>query len=124
MTRTNRTSSLFFAALLGVLSIFTQYYGVLISSGTKISQSDYSVSSLPGGKPELIFMAHREERSLNSVKNQPVPDLKNHSNNSIYFGLFPEVRLSGFHTGYLAYSVIVERSLTNRDIVFPFHYFW
>jgi hypothetical protein len=123
MSNIKRPCSLFFAVLLGFL-FCTQYFGVLISSGPQNSQPDYIVSSFPEGKPDLIFLAHQEERSLNSVKNQPVPDLKNHSNNSIYNCLFPEVRLSGFHTGYLAYSVIVERSLTNRDIVFPFHYFW
>jgi hypothetical protein len=124
MSNIYKTSALFFAALLGFLSICTQNYGVLISSQLQNSQSENSVSYFSKEKPDLIFLAYHEERLVNSVKNQPVPSFKNHPNNVNFNSLSPEVRVFSINSGYLTYSLNVDRSLTNSDIVFPFHYFW
>jgi hypothetical protein len=124
MSNVYKTSALFFAAMLGFLSTCSQNYGVLIPSPLQNSQSENSVSYFSTEKPELLFLDRHEERLVNSVKNQPVPSLKNHPNNFNYNSLSPEVRILSINSGYLSYSLIVDRSLTNSDIVFPFHYFW
>jgi hypothetical protein len=124
MSKVCKTTSLLLAAMLFFLGICAQNYGLLITSQHPNRQSGNSDLYASSEKPELIFLNRHEERLVNSVKNQPAPSLKNHPNNTNYNSLSPEIRILSINSGYLSYSVIVDRSLTNSDIVFPFHYFW
>jgi hypothetical protein len=124
MSRMIKTTGLFFAAMLFFLSISTENYGLLLTSQLQNSQSENSDSYFSKEKPDLLFLNRHEERLVYSVKNLPVPSLKNHSNDNYSNCLSPEVRILSINSGYLSYSETLYRNLTNHDIIFPFHYFW
>jgi hypothetical protein len=124
MSNVYKTTALFFSAMLFFLGICTQNYCLLLISHLQNTQSEDSDSYYSTEKPELLFLDRHEERLVNSVKNLPVPSLKNHPNNIHCNSLSPEVIIKSINSGYLSYSVIVDRSLKNSDIVFPFHSFW
>lgn len=106
------------------LSISTENYGLLLTSHLQNAQSENSDSYFSTEKPDLLFLYRNDERQVNSVRNLPVPSLKNHPNDFHYNSLSLEIRILSINSGYLSYSVIVDRNLTNSDIVFPSHYFW
>ena len=124
MSKVTKTTGLFFAAMLIFLSISTENYGLLLTSHLQNAQSENSDSYFSTEKPDLLFLYRNDERQVNSVRNLPVPSLKNHPNDIHYNSLSLEIRILSINSGYLSYSVIVDRNLTNSDIVFPFHSFW
>ena len=124
MSNVYKTTALFFAAMLIFLSISAENYGLLLTSHIQNTQSENSDSYFSTDKPDLLFLYRNDERQVNSARNLPVPDLKIHPNNIHHNCTSPETRILSINSGYLSYSVIVDRSLTNSDIVFPFHYFW
>jgi hypothetical protein len=119
-----KTTALFFSAVLFFISITTESYGLLLNS--KLQKNGYeSVSpyfSLE--KPNLFLLNRYGEKSIISIKNLPVPVLKNFTNYIGYNSISLEIRKSGFNSDYLSYSGNIYCSLRNIDIVFPFHYFW
>jgi hypothetical protein len=119
-----KTSSMFFAAVLFFLNICTQNYSLLPSLHLQNTQSENSVSYFPAEKTGLLFLTRQEERDVYSIKNLPVPIQKNHTNYINCNSLSLEGRILSINSGYLSYALIVDRSLANSDIVFPFHYFW
>jgi hypothetical protein len=124
MNKVTKTIGLFFAAMLFFLSISTEKYCFLLTSQLQNSQSENSDSFFSKEKPDIFFLNNHEERLVYSVKNLPVPSLKNHPNDYHWNCLFPEVRISNINSRYLSYSVTLYRNFTNHDIIFPFHYFW
>jgi hypothetical protein len=124
MSKSLKTMAMFFVVMLFFLSIYTQNNSVILTSHLENTQSENTVSYFSTEKPELIFIDRHEERQVNSVKNLPIPSFKNQSNNINYNCLSPEIRIANIDSEYLSYSEIVERSMTNSDKVFPFHYFW
>lgn len=124
MSKVTKTTGLFFATMLIFLSISTENYGLLLTSHLQNAQSENSDSYFSTEKPDLLFLYRNDERQVNSVRNLPVPSLKNHPNDIHYNSLSLEIRILSINSGYLSYSVIVDRNLTNSDIVFPSHYFW
>lgn len=124
MSKVTKTTGLFFAAMLIFLSISTENYGLLLTSHLQNAQSENSDSYFSTEKPDLLFLYRNDERQVNSVRNLPVPSLKNHPNDFHYNSLSREIRILSINSRYLSYSVIVDRNLTNSDIVFPSHYFW
>lgn len=124
MSNKYKTTALFFAAMLFILSICTQNYGLLPASHLQNAQSENSVSYFSTEKPDLLFLNRQEERVVYSVKNLPVPSLKNYPNCINCNSLSLEGRILSINSGYLSYCVIVDRCLANGDIVFPFHNFW
>ena len=119
-----KTTTLFFAAMLFIMSICTQNYGLLLTSHLQNAQSENSDSYFSTEKPDLLFVYRQEERLVYSVKNLPVPSLRNYSNDNHSYSLSPEVRILSLNSGYLSYSGTICRNLENVDIVYPFHYFW
>ncbi len=124
MSKINKTIGLFFAAMLVFLSISAENNSLLLTSQYKNSQSDSSPSYFSTEKPDLFFLNRQEEKLVSSVKNLPVPSLKNHLNDFQWNCLFTEVRLSIINSEYLSYSVTLDPNFTSHDIIFPFHYFW
>jgi hypothetical protein len=124
MSNVYKTTTLFFAAMLFIMSICTQNYGLLLTSHLQNAQSENSDSYFSTEKPDLLFVYRQEERVVYSVKNLPVPSLRNYSNDNHSYSLSPEVRILSLNSGYLSYSEIICRNLENIDIVHPFHYFW
>jgi len=124
MSKVYKTTALFFAAMLFILSICTQDYGLLLTSHLQNAQSENSEYNFSTETPNLLFITRQEERVVYSVKNLPVPSLKNYSNDNHSYSLSPEVRILSLNSGYLSYSGTICSNLENVDIVYPFHYFW
>jgi hypothetical protein len=124
MTNANKTISLFFAAMLFMLGICTQEYCLLLTSQPQNAQVENSRSYFSTEKPDLLFINRHEERVIYSIKNLPGPNLKSLPNYVSCNSLSLEERILSINSWYLSYSEIVDRSLSNSDIVFPFHYFW
>jgi|SRR5450759_1609238 len=124
MSKVYKTTALFFAAMLFILSICTQNYGLLLISHLQNAQSENSDSFFSTEKPDLLFLTRQEERVVYSVKNLPVASLKNYPDDNHSYSLSPEVRILNLNSGYLSYSGTICRNLENVDIVYPFHYFW
>jgi len=124
MSKVTKISGLFFVAMLLFLSISTENYGLSLTSQLQSSQTKSSDSYFSTEKPDLFFLNRQEQRFVYSIKNLPVPNLKNHPNDFHWNCLSPEVIISSINSGYLSYSVTLYRNFTNHDIIFPFHYFW
>lgn len=124
MSKVTKPTGLFFAAMLIFLSISTANYGLLLTSPPQYAKSENTDSYFSTEKPDILFLFRNDERQINSVKNLPEPSFKNHPNSIHYSTLSPEIRISNINSGYFSYSVTVDRSLTNSDIIFPSHYFW
>jgi len=124
MSKVYKTAALFFAAMLFILSICTQNYSLLLTSHLQYAQSENSEYNFSTETHNLLFINRQEERVVYSVKNLPVPSLKNYSNDNHSYSLSPEVRILSLNSGYLSYSGTICRNLENVDIVYPFHYFW
>jgi hypothetical protein len=124
MSNLYKTAALFFAAMLFIIGTCTQNYGLLLTSNIHNAQSEKSDSYYSTEKPEFLFLFRNDERQINSGRNLPEQCFKNYSKNIQDNSLSPEIRLLSINSGYLSYSAIFERSLTNSDIVFPYHYFW
>jgi hypothetical protein len=124
MSNLYKTIALFFAATLLFLSTNTQNCDLLLTSPLPNTQNDNSYSYFSTEKPEFLLLYRNDERSLNSIRNLPLPSIKNSSQDFHYKSPSPEIRIFSLNSGYLSYSVTVDRSLDNIDIVFPFHYFW
>jgi hypothetical protein len=124
MSKVYKTAALFFAAMLFFLSICTQNHDLLLTSHLQKVHSENSDSYFSTETPDLIFLTRQEERVVYSVKNLPVPSLRNYSNDNHSYSLSPEIRILSLNSGYISYSGTICRNLENIDIVFPFHYFW
>jgi hypothetical protein len=124
MSKINKTIGLFFAAMLVILSISAENNSLLLTSQVRDSQSDNSPSYFSTEKPDLFFLNRQDEKLVNSVKNLPVPSLKNHLNDFQWNCLSTEVKISIINSEYLSYSVTVDPNFISHDIIFPFHYFW
>jgi hypothetical protein len=124
MGKVTKTSGLFFVAMLIFLSICTENYGLLSTSPLQYSQSENSGFCFSKEKPDFLFLYRNDERQINSVRNLPGPSFKNHTNYIRCNNISLEIKISGINSGYLSYAMIVNRSLTSSDIVFPSHYFW
>jgi hypothetical protein len=124
MSKVTKISGLFFVAMLLFLSISTETYSLSLTSQLQSGQPKSSDSYFSTEKPDLFFLNRQEQRLAYSVKNLPVPSIKNHPDNFHGNCLSPEVRLSSIDSGYLSYLVTLYRNFTSHDIIFPFHYFW
>lgn len=124
MSKVTKTTALFFAAMLFFMSISTENYGLLLTSHLQNTGFENSGSYFSKEEPNPLFLSRHEERLVTSVKDLPVTGSKNNPTDFHSNSLSSEVRLLSINSGYLSYSVTVDRNLTNSDIVFPFHYFW
>jgi hypothetical protein len=124
MSNVYKTTTLFFAAMLLLMSICTQNYSLLLTSYLQNDKSENSDSYFSTEKPDLLFLYRQEEKIVYSIKNLPVPSLRNNSHDNQSYSLSPEVRILSLNSGYLLYSETICRNLGNIDIIYPFHYFW
>lgn len=124
MNNKYRAIALLFSIMLFFLSICTQNDGLLLASPQQYTKSENSDSYFSTDKPDIIFLSRQEERVKYSVKNLPVPGLKNYPGDNHNYSLSHEVRILSLNSGYLSYSGTIYGDLKNIDIVYPFHYFW
>lgn len=125
MSKVIRISGLFFVSVLLFISVSTGNNGLLTHSLLQSSsQPANSDSYFSIGKLDLYFLNRPEERTIFSVRNLPVPYLKKYINDLKCSFLSYEKRKFNTNSRYLSYSVRLQPSLTNNEIIFPFHYFW
>jgi hypothetical protein len=124
MNNVIKTTALLFAALLLYISISCEYYSSPHKSPLLNTEPDNTVSFFSTEKPDLFFLNPQESRMETSTRNLPVSHLKNSINDLFFRRLFPEIRLSTLNQTYLSYSLTVDLSLSNSNIVYPFHTFW
>lgn len=124
MSKNNKIFGLFFTAVLVFLSMSTVNNSWFLISQYQNSKSDNSASYFSTEKPDLFFLNRHEEKLVSSVKNLPVPSLKNHVTDIQWNCLSTEVKISIINSEYLSYSLKVDPNFTSHDIIFPFHYFW
>lgn len=116
--------SLFLAFVLFFLSISTENYcsllnSILEKSGTENSDSYFSIDIT-----DFFLLNRPDEKSEVTVKNLPYSYSKNQIGDLLKTSLSPQSVLKSVNSGYISYSEILDRNLTDGDIVFPFHYFW
>ncbi len=124
MSKGSKISGLFFIALLLFLSIRSGNYGFLLTSQLQSSQTENLDSYLSAGELDLFFLNCHEERSIFSSDNLPIPCLKKHLNDLNFDPLSLEKRILSVSSDYLTYSGRLQRSLTNVEIIYPFHSHW
>jgi hypothetical protein len=124
MSKVTKITALFFAAILLFLSQSAETYGLFLTSQLQNAETNNSASYLSAYNPDLVFLIRHEESSVNSVKNRPVSNLRNHLNEFYSNDIPPDLSLLCRNSGYLSYSGSVYLNLSKSDIVFPFHSFW
>ena len=124
MSNLYKTTALLFSVVLLYISTNTENYSLLLTSKLQNSECENFSSYSSTEKPNLFSQNRQGERYLNSIKNLPVFNLKNHANDLYSNSLSPTIKKMRINSEYLSYSETINRNLTNSDIVFPFHYFW
>jgi hypothetical protein len=124
MSKVTKSTALLFSLILFFLSIITENYGLFLTSHLQGKGSENSGSYFSKVEPNPLFLNRHEQRLVLSVKDLPVTSSKINSTDIHSIRLTLEVRLLSINSGVISNSVTVDRNLTNRDIVFPFHYFW
>lgn len=124
MNKLYKTTSVLFSAVIFFISITTESYAFLLKP--KLEKNGYETVKpfILLEKPNLFILNRHGEKNVTPIKNLPVTDFKNCTNDIDYNNLSLELRKSGFNSNYLSYSENIYCSLKNSDIVFPFHYFW
>ena len=86
---------------------------------------DGTRSYLSGGKLHKAFGLHpSSEIVVNSINSLPAPNSKKYSDEAAGSLLYYEKGFQHRAAQYLLQAETISRSLTIRDIIFPFHYFW
>jgi hypothetical protein len=124
MSNLVKITALFSSAVLVFISISIEDYGSLLNSKLQNTGYENITSYCSIEKPNLFLLNRQYERLITSFKNLPISNLKKFTNDFNSNSISSEVRKLCISSEYISYSVIVYRNLTNRDIVFPFHYFW
>jgi hypothetical protein len=107
------------------LSIGRESYGELLRVKAQEIPEEESHSYISGNRLYKDFALHPlSEIVVSGINSLPAPNsVKNPDN---FFGSAASFELSLQHvaTQYLLHAKKISRSLTIRDIIFPFHYFW
>jgi hypothetical protein len=85
-------------------------------------ENSYSLSQ--SDSPDNYFPAKPILSPGSQIINKTLLSYKIFYNRLPSIGLFFELKLVNFFTKYIYYSSTITQSLSVRDIVFPFHYFW
>ena len=86
---------------------------------------DGTRSYLSGGKLHKAFGLHpSSEIVVSGINSLPAPNSKNYPDEGAGTFLYYEVGFQQRAVQYLLQAETLSRSLTIRDIIFPFHYFW
>lgn len=112
---------LLYAVLLLFVSIGTANYGrslPLQGPENGPSPSYFSENSL---SPFCLFLS--AEQLVHPVSNYPIPHSKINSNSFPGSSFSFEVKIQGIASQYLLHAKEIYRSLSIRDLIFPFHFF-
>jgi hypothetical protein len=124
MSNLSRLTAIFFSVTLLYISAYSENYSRLITSGIQNSLGEYLSPFFAIENPNLYLPNRQGEGSLKSVKDLPVSNFKTNSIDLSTGNLSREIIKLFSSSQSISYSEIIYPSLTNIDIVFPFHYFW
>ena len=124
MNKMTKTFGIFFVAVIFLLNLSISNYGLLLNTQIQTSQNENSDSYISAQNLDLYFSNRNEKQPAYSVRNLPVSNLKNQPDDLYSDFHSVEGRISDINAGYLGYAVTLDPNLSNREIVFPFHYFW
>jgi len=124
MSNLYKITSLFITAVIIFINSAKEYYPVLLNSIPQNGRNETINSFCSIEVPNLFLLNRHGEKSLTSLGQLPVSNLKNQSTDFYCSYLNSEILKSGINSKYLSYSETIYRNLTNSDIIFPFNYFW
>jgi hypothetical protein len=119
-----KTTAIIFSSVLFFTSIITEQYCFILYSHTLSSNQENLSSRLPDGNTDLFLSTYHGEKLVAAVKNLPVFNLRNQVSDFYCNSPFSQLKRLRKNLEYLQFAWTISRNLTNRDIVFPFHYFW
>jgi hypothetical protein len=116
--------SIFFSAILFILSICRDNYEPLLITGPENTKSESISQNFSLTRPNLYIINRNGVKLITSVKNYPVQAFKPLTNGINLNNQFNDSRIRNVISEYHSLSKLIYINLTNGDIVFPFHYFW
>lgn len=96
------------------------------SQGTseyKSSGSEQDSSVYPDNGPNLYCIHHQGKTAVNLLRQIPVPNAENDPRHFKTPDYHIEAPISHAVSEYLSFARNIERSLTIRELLFPFHHF-
>jgi hypothetical protein len=124
MSKVIRITGLFFAVMLFFLSISAKSYDLILKSDLQNKGTENSGFYFSNPDAVPLFINRQEERLVTSGQNLPVYGSKINLTDLYSNRLSNEIRLLSINSEFLSVSLIADRTLSNCDLVFPFHYFW
>lgn len=119
-----KTVIILFAVMLSYFGISNYSFPSLLTTSLQQSENAASSSSFSAKKINLFYQHRQTENVVNPLNYFPTPDLKNSPKDVSGNTLSIEAKVENIISCYFAYSLIISRSLSTGDIIFPFHYFW
>lgn len=124
MSKLSKFSVLLFTIVLSYVSISTANDGKPAKLKHHELEEASTSSFFSDKRLNILSLFGSAEHVANPARNFPTPNSKYHPSGS-WVGLFSfEVKVQNISLQYLLHSKVIYRSLTIRDIIFPFHYFW
>lgn len=80
-------------------------------------------SAYPASPSNLFAIHHQAESGLYLLNRLPIPHSINDSQNDSFGSLLVETALQRHVSIYLRIAKVIDRSLTVKKLIFPFHFF-
>lgn len=122
MNKGVKISGLFFISILLFLCV-RPGESILNTSQLQTSKPESTDSYFSTGAIDFFILNRQEERSVTSIKNLPIPLIKQICDYKSNF-LSLEKRTFSIISNYICHSVGIKRNLSIFEIIFPFHYYW
>jgi hypothetical protein len=116
--------AVFLYAVVLFISISGGNYGKLLPVNYQGLEGENSSSYFSENKLNAFCLFGTGESLVKTVHSFPNPDSKQFPNYFHSRSFSNEERIQNVVSEYLLHSKEINRSLTIRDIIFPFHYFW
>lgn len=124
MSNLIKTIAIFFSCVLFFISIVAEEYCIVLNSRTLTSNQESLRSHFPLENINLFLLNRQGEKLVISVKNIPIFNSGNRSNDINSKILAYEPGKLRVNSEYLHSSDLIPGNLKTRIIIFPFHYFW
>jgi hypothetical protein len=122
MVRVLNTLVLFSALTLSLFRQGLDNYSRICEPKPLNTTFEHSFSS--SERPDYFYLPPQSLISVSPAANQTIHPISYYANRISEGGLSSEIKIINNFLEYLYFSETISRSLSIRDIVFPFHYFW
>ena len=123
MSKVSKFIVLFLALLLSCVSIKFNNSSQFSSAESQKKGDGTSASFSLENKLILFCLQRQNENTVNPATNFPPPVFRNHFNDYISHKLYFELKLINIALQYILNSKEIIRSLSIRDIIYPFQFF-